>query len=155
MPLEIPPIQPVVAGSGWWWLVAAAAVVVALVVLAVGIWRWRALKPAPPQVDRSLERLREAALAQVEIDAGQETPNAAAQALSRTVRRFVGMASGGDADYQTASQLADAAKEDRRLAPVAAVVADLQDASFQAAPSTDFDVAWHAQRAREVIRAWR
>ena len=155
MLLEVPPLQPVVAGSWWWWLVAAAAIVVALAVLAVGIWRWRALKPLPPEVDTSLERLREAALAQVDIDAQLETPRAAAQALSRTVRRFVGVASGGDADYQTTSQLADAARQDRRLAPVAAVVADWQEASFAAVPSTDFDVVSQAERAREVIRSWR
>ncbi|WP_297742771.1 hypothetical protein [uncultured Tessaracoccus sp.] len=155
MLLELPPIEPVVAASRWWWLLAVGALVLALAVLAVGVWRWRALRPSPPDVDTSLERLRESALEQVGADALLERPKDAAQALSRTVRRFVGVASGGNADYEPASQLAAAAERDRRLAPVAALVSDLQEVSFSASPGDGFDVAARAEQAREVIRAWR
>ena len=155
MLLELPPIEPVVAASWWWWLVAIGALILALGVLAVGVWRWRALRPSPPEADTSLERLRESALEQVDADARLGQPKDAAQALSRTVRRFVGVASGGNADYETASQLAAAAEHDRRLAPVAALVSDLQEVGFAASLDDDFDVAAHAERAREVIRAWR
>lgn len=155
MLLELPPIEPVVASSWWWWLIAVGALVVALAVMAVGVWRWRALRPSPPEADTSLERLRESALEQVGADALRAQPKDAAQALSRTVRRFVGVASGGNADYETASQLAAAAERDRRLAPVAALVSDLQEVSFSASPGEGFDVAAHAEQAREVIHAWR
>ena len=155
MLLVLPPIEPVVATSWWWWLVAIGALVLALAVLTVGVWRWRALRPSPPEADTSLERLRESALEQVGADARLAQPRDAAQALSRTVRRFVGVASGGNADYETASQLAAAAERDQRLAPVAALVSDLQEVGFAASLDDDFDVAAHAEQAREVIRAWR
>lgn len=155
MLLELPPIEPVVAASWWWWLVAIGALVLALAVLTVGVWRWRALRPSPPEADTSLERLRESALEQVDADARLGQPKDAAQALSRTARRFVGVVSGGNADYETASQIAAAAERDRRLAPVAALVSDLQEVGFATSLDDDFDVAAHAERAREVIRAWR
>lgn len=153
MLLEIPPIHPAVSASGWWWAVAVGALLLAVLLLVVGVWRWHALRPRPQPVDDSLDVLRQDALRRIDEAAASPEPHDAAQALSRAVRRFVGTASDGDADYSTAEELARDAETDPRLVPAAQFTADLQQAAF--APRTQPDVAAMADRAREVVRAWR
>ncbi|NLE97929.1 MAG: DUF4381 family protein [Propionibacterium sp.] len=153
MPLEIPPIHPVVDYPPHWWALVAACALAALLVLALGILRWRALRPAPIAADTSLDRLRTAALGQLRDDAAHDDPQAACRAMSRTVRRFVGTASDGDADYSSPAQLRAAARIDPRLGPVAALVTDMQEACF--APSASPDVGAFGARSEEVVASWR
>lgn len=153
MPLEIPPIHPVVDYQQHWWWIVIGCVLAACVVLVVGVLRWRALRPVSPAADRSLEQLRESALTRLVDNARLPDAREACQAMSQTVRRFVGTASAGDADYSSAAQLRAAARIDPRLEPVATLVTDMQEACF--APSPTADVAAFERRAREVIQGWR
>ena len=153
MPSEVPVIHPAVEPSPWWLAAGIAALVLAVVVLGLGVWRWHASRPRGERSDDSLDRLRTAALRQLDDDAAIGDPGAACRAISRTVQRFVGIASGGDADYQGAAQLLVDAEQDPRLRLVADFTQHLQRACFAEQP--DVDVADEARRAREVIQAWR
>lgn len=153
MLLEVSPIHPVVDYPQAWWFAVGACVLLAVAVLALGIWRWRSLRPAPNQPDSSLEQLRATALQQLDEDARNEDSQAACQAMSRTVRRFVGTASGGDADYASAAQLREASRLDPRLQPVSDFINDIQEACFS--PSAARDVDAISVRAQEVVAAWR
>lgn len=152
MLLEVPPIHPVVGYASGWWFVVAGCVLAAVAVLVFGVLRWRALRPVVEPRDDSLERLRAAALDRLAEAARMAEPQDACRAMSRVVRRFVGTASDGDADYASAGQLRDAARIDPRLGPLAALVTELQAVSFS--PAADPDVEAFLDRAREVVRAW-
>ena len=153
--LEINP--PV--GLDWrWWALVGFLVLAALVVMALGVLRWRALgRSRHDEVDTSLSDLRSEALGRVttasaDYHAGRMNAQHACQAIGRAARWFAGTASDGDADYETASQLADAARRDPRLEGVATFVAGIQDDCFSPTARPDVDAV--AASAEEVIRAW-
>lgn len=153
--LEINP--PV--GLDWrWWALAGLLVLAALAVMAIGALRWRTLGRGPAEgVDTSLTELRSDALARVsaaatKYHAGSLSAQHACQAVGRATRWFAGTASDGDADYETASQLAAAARRDPRLAAVAAFVAGIQDDCFSPTARPDVDAV--AASAEDVIRQW-
>ncbi|WP_040284694.1 DUF4381 family protein [Tessaracoccus massiliensis] len=151
MPLEL--LYREVDYPAWWAWLAAALAVCALAVLAVGIWRWRASRPGEVAPDDSLERCRSEALTGIEKASAMADPRRACQEISRVTRRFVGLASGGDADYSSAEQLRRAARLDPRLAAVARFAGDTQTACFDPASTPDVDTV--AARARRVVDTWR
>lgn len=142
-----------VAYPAWWFAVAGALLLLGLAVAVVGVLRWRALAPRLPELDDSLEQCRREALDDIDEAATFSNPRATCQQISRVTRRFVGLASDGDADYASAQQLRRAARLDPRLEKVATLVSETQEACF--APSAQPDVAEVAERAREVVKSWR
>ncbi|RMB58338.1 hypothetical protein [Tessaracoccus antarcticus] len=154
--LEInPPI-----GLDWrWWALVGLLVLLAAAVMAVGVLRWRSLGRGPADTnDTSLRELRSAALSRIstataDYHAGRLNAQDAAQQIGRAARWFAGTASDGDADYETALQLAAAARRDPRLQPVASFVTGIQDQCFSPTAQPDVDAV--AGGAEEVIRQWR
>lgn len=139
-----------------WWLVLAGLVLLGLAILisAVVLLRYR---PAPPPVPVTVADLRAKALLEVESvrdrhAQGELPAAAAAQELGRSVRRFVGQASDGEADFATADQLTVAAVSDHRLAPVARFSRAVAASGF--ARDGDVDAELLAEQAAEVISAW-
>ncbi|MEO7588073.1 MAG: hypothetical protein ABIS84_08595 [Arachnia sp.] len=146
-------------GLDWrWWALAGLLVVLAAAVMALGVLRWRALGHGTPEkADTSLADLRADALTRVTsasdaFHAGRVRSQEACQEIGRATRWFAGTASDGDADYETASQLAAAARRDPRLQPVAAFVTGIQDDCFSPTARPDVDAV--AASAQEVIRQW-
>lgn len=153
--LQINP--PIGLGLRWWGLVALLALM-ALAVMAIGILLWRSRGRTPvAAVDTSLTDLRSDALARISLAAadfhtGRASAQRTCQQISRTARWFAGMASDGDADYETAAQLSIAARRDPRLQEVAEFVTDIQDDCFSPTARPDVDAV--ASGAEEVIRLW-
>lgn len=158
MSVDLLQINPPVDLGGRWWALVALLALIALAVLAVGVLRWRSLgRGTVIAEDTSLEALRADALARVneaaaDHRAGRLHGPHACQAISRATRQFAGTASDGDADYESASQLAAAARRDPRLLPVAAFVASIQDDCFSPTARPDVDAV--ATSAGEVIGRW-
>ncbi|MDO5736472.1 MAG: hypothetical protein Q4P15_08355 [Propionibacteriaceae bacterium] len=153
--LEINP--PV--GLDWrWWAFVALLALAAVAVMAVGVLRWRRLGgPSGPGIDTSLTQLRSDALDRITSAAagyhsGKLGAQPACQEMGRTTRWFAGTASDGDADYETASQLAAAARRDPRLLDVSTFIDSIQDDCFSPTARPDVDAV--AASAQEVIRAW-
>lgn len=148
---------PVGLGLRWWGLAALLALL-AVAVMAIGVLRWRSLGRVPvPAGDTSLTDLRSEALARISEAAaafhvGKMRAQDACQSMGRTARWFAGTASDGDADYETAAQLAAAARRDPRLQDVSTFVTGIQDDCFS--PSARPDVDAVATSAEEVIRQW-
>ncbi len=154
--LEIGP--PV--GLDWrWWAISAALMLVAVAVMAVGVQRWRMLgRIREGSSDTSLAELRSQALdrigaATAGYHSGGINAQTAVQEMSRAARFFVGTASDGDADYETAAQLNTAARRDPRLLEVATFVASIQHDCFSPTARPDVDAV--AAAAEEVILQWR
>lgn len=153
--LEINP--PV--GLDWRWsALAAGLVLAAIVVMILGILRWRTLGRTPSLTgDTSLETLRSEALTRVEAarsahhDGGIDAQRAC-QDVGRSTRWFVGTASDGDADYETAAQLSAAARRVPRLEHVARFITSIQEDCFSPTARPDVDTV--ASSAEEVIRQW-
>lgn len=145
-------IHPPMAAPGWWLWAALALLALAVVVLTFGLLRWRRLGRAAPPAPDGLEALRVSTLAAVEAARAAATPADAAQALSRSVRRFAGLAADTEADFSSTAQLELHALAVPALAPVAALVAELEPVAWGGA---DADVDELADRAREVILQWR
>lgn len=146
-------------GLDWqWWALAAALLLAAIAVLTLGVRRWHVLG-RPPSVtgDTSLEKLRAEALMRVGAarsthhDGGIDAQRAC-QDMGRATRWFIGTASDGDADYETAAQLSAAARRDPRLEHVARFIASIQDDCFSPTARPDVDAV--AVSAQEVIRQW-
>ncbi len=160
MPVDIlleinPPV-----GLDWrWWALAAALALVAVAIVAVGILRWRMLgRGADASSETSLTTLRADALARVSeataaYHSGGINAQNAVQDMGRATRWFAGTASDGDADYETAAQLAAAARRDPRLVDVATFVTSIQDDCFSPTARPDVDAV--AASAEEVIQQWR
>lgn len=151
-------INPPVALDWRWWALAVALILVAIAVIVLGLLRWRSLGRAPSASSgTSLETLRQEALARVatarsshhdgEIDAQR-----ACQKVGRATRWFVGTACDGDADYETAAQLAAAARRNPRLEHVSRFITSIQDDCFSPTARPDVDAV--AASAEEVIRQW-
>lgn len=153
MPVDLPELHPALAQSWWWWLVVAGLVVAGLALITVGIVRWRTLRRVAPVIsDDSLERLREATLAAVdEVPAAD--PAERVRLIGREVRRFAGIATDGDADFQTTAQLRIAAAKDPVLQPVFELSETVDRLAYGGA--TEAQAGQLAERAREVIRSWR
>ncbi|GAB3820005.1 hypothetical protein GCM10028820_24880 [Tessaracoccus terricola] len=151
--LLYPPVAP---DPMWWALVAGLLLAaVALVVVAL-VLRARSRRPAPRVP--TVAGLRQQSLAAIDAalaahDAGSASATETCQELSRLVRSFTGQAGDGDADFSTAAQLRLAALADHRLEPTARFTAEIRAACFS--PSANPDVAGFAERAREVVAAWR
>lgn len=154
-PLETRIFPPEAYAWGWWLVVAAC------VLAAVAVVWWlrhtlRSLRPRPTGPD-DVAGLKAEALVRVdqvatEFAAGAISAVVAHQQLSATVRRFAGIATGGDADYQAAPELRRAATKDPRLEPVAGFVEWVAPAAF--AGSLEPDVTTSVAKAREVIGGW-
>lgn len=146
-------------GLDWrWWALVALLTLAALAVMTIGVLRWRSLgRGRGRAVDTSLTDLRAQALERIAsaatgYHAGTVRAQPACQDIGRATRWFAGTASDGDADYETALQLAAAARRDPRLEGVAAFVASIQDDCFSPTARPDVDAV--AASAQEVIRAW-
>lgn len=153
MLLDAAPIHPQVPYPMVWAALAAGLVVLGLATATLGVLRRRSHRPEAPAVDDSLARCRAEALAAIGRAAGMADPHRACQRIGQEVRRFVGVVSGGDADYSSAARLSLAAEVDHRLEPAARFTCETQDACFD--PAAHPDVADVADRAREVVLAWR
>lgn len=145
-------VLPPVPHSPWLWWVAAGFLLLGIgcCVTAVVLWR---TAPAPPGRDESLERLRSGALAEIEAAQRMADPREGTQRIVATVKRFIGTASDGNADYSSSRQLTSLAVRDPRLAPLAEFVAATQPDCFD--PGHTPDPSAVAARGREVILQWR
>lgn len=153
MPAELLELHPAVPQAWWWWLVLASLFLVGAGLALVGLLRWRTLsRVEQTPVDDSLVRLRAAALGEVAA-ADQGDPMEQARLIGRAVRRFAGVAVDGDADYQTTAQLRIAAAKDPDLVEVFEISATVDRLAYRSA--SEAEVAALAERAREVILAWR
>ncbi|WP_166390155.1 hypothetical protein [Nocardioides ochotonae] len=155
MRAERSPINPPADYSSWWWALAAVCVVLIVVL----VWRTRRVlrETAAPAGGDPLEAVRAEALARIDdwraaAEAGEVTARAAVSGLSAEVRRFVGLAGEGDADYATLPDLRRQAVKDPRLAPTVDFVAWTAPALFD--PTADVDLAAAHHRAREVVTSW-
>lgn len=156
--LIIMEINPPVRHSPWLWLVGALCLVIA--VLLGLLWRWLVRHWGREDAERQtagLERLRAEALRRIsEVEnkhrVGGMSDREVHQELSAIVRRFVGTASGGDADFQVLAELREAAATRPMLAPVVEFVQAGYAASF--APDAEAPVADALARAREVVTTW-
>lgn len=149
---ELLVIQPPVAHSSWLWLLAAGLIVVGvgLAGLTVALW---VTTPKPSRPDDSLERLRAEALAEVRAATAATDPREASRLIVAAVKRFVGTASDGDADYSSPQQLATMALRDPRLQALAVFAESAQRDCFD--PAHVPDPLAVAEQGREVIRRWR
>lgn len=148
---------PVGLGLRWWGLVALLALL-AVAVMVIGVLRWRSLGRVSVQGgDTSLTELRSEALVRIsdaaaDFHVGKLRAQDACQTMGRTARWFAGTASDGDADYETAAQLAEAARRDPRLEDVSTFVTSIQDDCFSPTARPDVDAV--AAAAEQVIRQW-
>jgi len=156
-------IYPPEGYSWWWWLVVAGCL---LGVAAVGIWAsltLRALRDSGAD-DDPLAGLRVATLDRIAeweraAEAGRMSVAEAHQRLGAEVRRFAGIATGGDADYLVLPELRRAAERDLRLVPVVELVASLQEVAFAAPAAVALDGGEAGEgtafaRARSVVLTW-
>lgn len=154
-PLQTDIFPPVAYAQGWWLLVAGCL----LGTIAVAWWLRRTLHTlrATTRGADDLGALRSEALAEIDAilelaSSGGLVQAAAHQRLSAAVRRFAGIATNGDADYQALPQLRRAAVKDPRLAPVVEFVALVEPAAFGG--HSEISVVDSAARARSVVESW-
>jgi len=153
--LQAAEIHPPAGYSPWWWAVVAACL---LGIVAVGWWARRALRAAAGG-DDPLQRLREETLTRIDrvaddLTSGELSAAEAAARLSAEVRRFVGTASDGDADYRVLSELRRSAVKDPRLEPMVALVEAVETWAFAPAGAATEPVGPLVEQAREVVRRW-
>lgn len=149
-------INPAVGlSSHWWFLVAGLALLgVACLVALVVMSRRRAEQFAPRD---DVAALRSNCLAhldalETELGAGA-SPQTVCRRASLAVRRFIGIVSGRDADFQTASALEQESRRDPRLRPAAAFAVAARDAAFSGNP--DVEGAHRVlESGREVVTSW-
>lgn len=146
-------INPPIGSSPFWLVVALVLCLAAGSALAVGGWRWWSLGREPENSFDSLEALREDTLAKLDQTACLSSDRDAAQQISTILRRFLGLASGTDADYATARRLKLAAKIHPRLFPAAELIAQLEPSCFGEAPLANRPVL--LEQAKEVVESWR
>ncbi|MDK9666522.1 hypothetical protein FAM15333_001272 [Propionibacterium freudenreichii] len=159
-----PPIMP----GGWVWTLAAV-LLLAAGLGAFGIRRAARRRAARARARRPLDLagLRARALSEIDhvdadLTAGRIDARVARQQLSAIVRRFVGTAGNGDADFQSLAELQATALRDPALRPAAEFVAGGYQESF-AAPGTGNATAEEngpatvdraLREARQVVRRW-
>lgn len=153
MLLEISPIYPQVDYPSGWLVAAAVLCGLGLITIAIVLWRWCSPISASTDFSDSLLEHRRVTLAQISRAAEQLEPRLACQKISQLTRRFVGLASDGDADYASTAQLEQDALTDPRLEPLAQFVRDAQNSCFN--PACHPDVSVVAAAAAEVVNQWR
>lgn len=151
-------IHPPTGQAPWWWLVGFG-----LLLAGAGL-AWltsralsRSAKDDAPAVDDGRARLREASIAELNtlldgLRAGTLPPRHAAQSTGRLLRRFIGLMDDTVTDFQTADGLWRVAQGRPSLAPVAAIVAELEPLSFAESPADG--LAPLIGRSIEVVRTW-
>lgn len=152
-----PKLYPPEGYSAWWWLVASCCAAGIVAVLWCAGRSLRSLRPQPAGEDQFVALQRETnsridAIEQAHL-MGALTEADVHQRLSSEVRRFAGLATGGDADYLVLSELRRAAVRDRRLEAVADLVARTETPAFAPVPSSD--VAPILAAARRVVTQWQ
>jgi hypothetical protein len=150
-------IGPTPYSSVWLWL--AAALIVLILLWYGGVLWWTA--PGRPHSEPSVIGSARAALQrrralraiqaiQNRYRAGELTDAETAGELSDEVRRFLREVTGLRAEYVQVPDIA--AVSGGVLAPAADVLADLEDAQFNAASLIDIDAT--ARTAEELVRQW-
>lgn len=150
-------IGPTPYSPVWLWL--AVALIVATVVWCVAVLWWTApgrRRSEPSLVGSArvaLQRrraLRAIQTIQNRHRAGELTASGTGAALNEEVRRFLRDATGLRAEYVQVPDIA--AVSGGVLAPAATVLADLEDAQFNA--DSTIDVGASARAAEELVRQW-
>lgn len=157
-------INPPVGYSRWWWVAGLLCVVG---IAATAWWLRRSLaatRDAAAGGD-ALERLRRETLTRlVDIydhhSAGRTSSAEVHLQVSAAVRRFAGIVTDGDADYQVLPQLRRAAVKDPRLEPVAELVATCNSHAFvpsaaDAGQRPDRAATSAIAAAQELVSTWR
>lgn len=150
-------IGPTPYSSVWLWLAAALIVLTALWYAGVFWWTAPGRQHSEPSLVGSarvaLQRrraLRSINAIQNRYRAGQLAAPATGAALSEEVRRFLHQATGLRAEYVQVPDIA--AVGGGVLAPAATVLADLEDAQFNADSVIDIEAT--ARAAEELVRQW-
>lgn len=150
-------IGPTPYSSSWLW--AAGALIALTVLWYVVVFRWTA-PGRPPELPSVLDAARIALLRRRTVRSldgierrfrtGSLTPAAAGAALGSELRRFLRDATGLRAEYVQVPDLPSVSGG--RLAPAAPILAELEDAQFNADTAVDLGAAGAA--ARELVRQW-
>ncbi|CAN7682291.1 hypothetical protein [Mycolicibacterium frederiksbergense] len=150
-------IGPTPYSSIWLWLAVALAVLTVLWYIGVFWWTGPGRTHSEPSVIGSaraaLQRrraLRAIQAIQNQYRTGELTATAAAAALGEHVRRFLRDTTGVRAEYVQVPDMA--AVSGGVLAPAAPVLADLEDAQFNAGSGVDIGAT--GQAAEELVRQW-
>lgn len=150
-------IGPTPYSSVWLWLAVALAVLTVLWYVGVFWWTAPGRTRSEPSVIGSarmaLQRrraLRAIQAVQNHYRAGEMTRTAAAAALGEQVRRFLHDTTGVRAEYIQVPDIPTVSGG--VLAPAAPVLADLEDAQFNAGSTVGIDAVSHA--AEELVRGW-
>ncbi len=150
-------IGPTPYSSVWLWLAVALAVLTVLWYIGVFWWTAPGRTRSEPSVIGSarvaLQRrraLRAIHAIQNHYRTGELMAVAAAAALGEQVRRFLHDATGVRAEYVQVPDIA--AVSGGVLAPAAPVLADLEDAQFNAGSGVDIGAT--GQAAEELVRQW-
>ena len=150
-------IGPTPYSSSWLWV---AGLLIGLTVLwYVAVLRWTAPgreRGQPSMIAAArLALLRRRTMRSLDgieshLRTGNLTPTAAGAAMSSELRRFLRDATGLRAEYVQVPDLPSVSGG--RLAPAAAILADLEDIQFNAETAVDLGAAGAA--ARELVRQW-
>jgi len=150
-------IGPTPYSSIWIWIAVALTVLTVLWYIGVFWWTTPGRRHSEPALLGSarvaLQRrraLRAIHAVQNRYRAGELTAGAAGAALSEEVRRFLHDATGLRAEYVQVPDISTVSGG--LLAPAAPVLADLEDAQFNADSSVDIGTA--GQAAEELVRQW-
>ncbi|MGK2866223.1 MAG: hypothetical protein ACSLFA_06210 [Mycobacterium sp.] len=150
-------IGPVPYSAGWLWVAGALTLLTILWYVGVLWWTAPGRRHAEPSVIGSarmaLQRRRTLrAIGQIEsrYQSGELAAAPASAALSVELRRFLREATGVDARYVQVPDIA--AVSGGALAPAAPVLADLEDAQFNAQSTVDIGTSGAA--AEELVRQW-
>ena len=156
-----PRLQPPADYAIWWWVVAAVAVIGLIAVVVASRRLLRALHSGDESAQ--LERLRESTLVKIETQLGdyrrgQVEAVTALHAMSRSVRRFVGLVEASNVDFVPVTELHRMAVKDPRMHEVAQLCAAIEAVVFAAPPraqASASDVEFACAQACEVVRSWR
>lgn len=150
-------IGPTPYSSIWTWIAVALTVLTVLWYAGVFWWTAPGRTHSEPSVIGSargaLQRrraLRAIQSIQSDYRTGQLTAAAAGAALSEEVRHFLHDATGLRAEYVQVPDIASVSGG--VLAPAAPVLADLEDAQFNARSTVDIGAVGHV--AEELVRRW-
>lgn len=142
--------------SLWWWLLVGLLVLAVVGWYAgVAVWTWPPMKLRSNRflgpIHRRLvaNRFAKSVRATTEAyGAGRIPPRQALAEYTRTLRSFLGVATGERSQYMHVSELASG-----RLAPAAPLVAAMDETRFGTADG-QVDVARVGSAVEEAIRAW-
>ncbi|WP_395309114.1 hypothetical protein V4U86_28120 [Mycobacterium sp. AMU20-3851] len=150
-------VGPTPYSSSWLWV---AGLLIGLTVLwYLAVLRWTAPgreRDQPSMIEAArLALLRRRTMRTLDgiesrLGTGDLTPAAAGAAVSSELRRFLRDATGLRAEYVQVPDLTSVSGG--RLAPAAAILADLEDVQFNAETAVDLGAVGTA--ARELVRQW-